>query len=201
VHLTSLKKLEALCSEPRARQYMQANPSREILQPFKEMEVKVLSRIKNLSLVSFVVLPVLISAVSISALAASKTSVSRSIYQGEAHTGKCCSNWGDPIEVVEPDKLVPIVVTWSTDYRANASLITGLRVNGGPCTFYGPAFIRPFTADDETYASRTAQFVIMPGDYKLVPGTNTIQVCGGGVFAETDSVVLGFSTLTARPEK
>jgi len=163
--------------------------------------MKVLSRIKNLSLVSFVVLPLLISAASISALAASKTSVLRTVYQGETHTGKCCSNWGDLIEVVEPDKLVPIVVTWSTDYRANASLITGLRVNGGPCAFYGPAFIRPFTSDDEMYASRTVQFVITPGDYKLVPGTNTIQVCGGGVFDDTDSVVLGFSTLTARTEK
>ena len=162
--------------------------------------MKVLSGIKNLSFVSFLVLPVLISAVSISALAASKSSVSRTIYQGETHTGKCCSNWGDPIEVVEPDKLVPIVVTWSTDYRANASFITGLRVNEGPCAFYGPAFIS-FTSDDEMYASRTVQFVIMPGDYKLVSGTNTIQVCGGGVFNDTDSVVLGFSTLTARPEK
>jgi hypothetical protein len=163
--------------------------------------VKVSSRIKNLSFVSFLVLPVLISAFSISALAASKSSVQRTIYQGETHTGKCCSNWGDPIEVVEPDKLVPIIVTWSTDYRANASLITGLRVNGGPCAFYGPAFIRPFTSDDEMYASRTAQFVIMPGDYKLVAGANTIQVCGGGVFNDSDSVTLGFSTLTARPEK
>ena len=163
--------------------------------------MKVLSRIKKLSLISFVVLPFLISAVSISALAASKTSVSRTIYQGETHSGICCSNWGDPIEVVEPDKLVPIIVTWSTDYRANASLITGLRVNGGPCTFYGPAFIRPFTSDDEMYASRTVQFVIMPGDYKLAPGTNTVQVCGGGVFADSESVILGFSTLTARPEK
>ena len=163
--------------------------------------MKVSPTIKQLSLVSVVVLPALISVVSISASAASKTSVSRTIYQGETHTGKCCSSWGDPIEVVEPDKLVPIIVTWSADYRANASLITGLRVNGGPCAFYGPAFIRPFTSDDDMYASRTVQFVIMPGDYKLAPGTNTIQVCGGGVFADADSVVLGFSTLTARPEK
>jgi hypothetical protein len=163
--------------------------------------VRVFSKIKNFSFMPFLVLPFLISAVSISALAASKTSVQRTIYQGETHTGKCCSNWGDPIEVVEPDKLVPIIVTWSTDYRANAAVITGLRVNGGPCAFYGPAFIRPFTADDETYASRTVQFVIMPGDYKLVPDTNTIQLCGGGVFADTDSVILGFSTLTARAEK
>ena len=192
--------LEALCSELQAHAVKTKKSTQEDPATIKEREVKVFSRIKNPSFVFFV-LPLLISAVSISALAASKTAVQRTIVDGETHTGKCCSDWGDPIEVIEPEKLVPIVVTWSTDYRANASLITGLRVNGGPCAFHGPAFIRPFTSDDEMYASRTVQFVILPGDYKLVPGTTTIQVCGGGVFNDTDSVILGFNTLTARLEK
>lgn len=163
--------------------------------------MKLLSRIKRLSFLTFVVLACLISAVSISALAASKTTVSRTVYQGETHTGLCCSNWGDPIVVEEPDKVVPIIVTWSADYRANAPVFAALRLNGGPCAFYGPAFLEPFTPTGETYTSKTMQWVIMPGDYKLVSGRNTIQVCGGGIFNSTDSITLGFSTITARLEK
>ncbi len=38
----------------------------------------------------------------------------------------------------------------------------------------------------------------MPGDYKLVKGPNEITLCGGGVYSDTDTLTLGFNTLTAR---
>jgi len=47
-------------------------------------------------------------------------------------------------------------------------------------------------------ATITFQWVIMPGDYKLTPGRNVIRLCGGGVSSNTDTITLGFGTLTAR---
>ncbi len=39
----------------------------------------------------------------------------------------------------------------------------------------------------------------MPGDYKLKKGANVVTVCGGAAdpFTETDTINLGFNTLTA----
>ena len=160
--------------------------------------MKHLSEIKKYSVALAVVVSLL---TAMPAMAGSKTTVSRTILQGETHTGLCCTNWGDPISVVEPERPVPIVVTWSGDYRATAPLLVALRLNGGPCTFFGPAYLQPYAPEDETYTSKTMQWVIMPGDYKLVSGQNTIQLCGGGIFNETDTVTLGFSTFTARLDK
>jgi hypothetical protein len=117
---------------------------------------------------------------------------------GGPHTGRCCSVWDESIRVNEPETIVPVVVTWSTDYQSNAPFLSGLSLNGGPCTFFGPASIPPFAPTDETFASITFQWVIMPGDYGLVKGKNLVSLCGGGVFADTDSITLGFNTLAAR---
>jgi hypothetical protein len=118
----------------------------------------------------------------ISALAASKSSVLRVTYPGVTETGKCCFNWDQSLRVIEPERLVPIVVTWSTDYQSNAPFYSGLSVNGGPCAFYGPGNISTFVpADGLGYTTRTVQWLIMPGDYKLVRGANEITLCGGGV--------------------
>ncbi|HVO81835.1 MAG TPA: hypothetical protein VMT28_13955 [Terriglobales bacterium] len=138
-----------------------------------------------------------IAAGSISALAVPMAQVLREVAGGN-HTGKCCSVWDESIRFFEPETMVPVVVTWSADYQANAPFLAGLSLNGGPCTFYGPAAIPTFTSTDDTYASKTFQWVIMPGDYGLVKGPNTICLCGGGVFADTDSITLGFNTLAAR---
>ena len=138
---------------------------------------------------------------SIPALAAPKSSVLRVTYPGVTETGKCCFNWDQTLRVIEPERLVPIVVTWSTDYQSNAPFYSGLSVNGGPCAFYGPGNISTFMPEDGvSYATRTVQWLIMPGDYKLMKGANDITLCGGGVSSDTDMLTLGFSTLTARPE-
>jgi len=41
------------------------------------------------------------------------------------------------------------------------------------------------------------QWLIMPGDYRLVKGANEITLCGGAVYSDTDTLTLGFNTLTA----
>src|SRR3954447_18986137 len=93
------------------------------------------------------------------------SSVLRVTYQGETHTGLCCSTWDAKVSVSEPEKAVPIIVTFSTDYRSNAPFYAALHINGGPCVFYGPAFIAAFAPEDGTYGSKTFQWVILPGDY------------------------------------
>jgi hypothetical protein len=135
---------------------------------------------------------------SISTLAAPKPSVLRVDYPGMTETGKCCFNWDLSLRVIEPERLVPIVVTWSTDYQADAVFYSGLSVNGGPCAFYGPGIISTFVPDDiVSYATRTVQWLIMPGDYKVVKGVNEITLCGGGVYSDTATLTLGFNTLAA----
>ena len=76
--------------------------------------------------------------------------------------------------------------------------MVGFSLNDGPCTFFGPKSIPAFNPGDSTMATITFQWVIMPGDYKLTPGRNVIRLCGGGVSSNTDTITLGFGTLTAR---
>jgi hypothetical protein len=133
--------------------------------------------------------------------AAPAPKVARTTYQGETHVGRCCKLWDAAITVTEPqDKLVPIVVTFSMDYRATAPMYIGLRVNDGVCAFNGPNSVEMFSPAIETqYKPATYQWVVMPGDYKLAKGPNTLTVCGGGIdfFAENDTITLGFNTLSA----
>ena len=141
----------------------------------------------------------LIVAGSTSLLAAPRGSVLRVNLEGVPHTGLCCSIWGQYVRVVEPERLAPIVVTWSTDYQADGPFYVGLSLNGGPCAFNGPFSVPTFVPEDGTsYASRTYQWVFMPGDYKLVKGPNVITLCGGAVHSDADTLTLGFNTLTAR---
>lgn len=136
---------------------------------------------------------------SIPALAAPKPPVLRIDYPGVTETGKCCFNWDLSLRVIEPERLLPIVVTWSADYQSDALFYSGLSVNGGPCAFYGPGVIPTFVPDDiASYATRTVQWLIMPGDYKVVKGVNEITLCGGGVYSDTGTLTLGFTTLTAQ---
>ena len=136
---------------------------------------------------------------SISTLAAPKPPVLRVDYPGVTEIGKCCFDWDLSLRVIEPERLVPIVVTWSTDYQSNAVFYSGLRVNDGPCAFYGPGNISAFMPEDGlSYTTRTVQWLIMPSDYKLVRGANQITLCGGGVYSDTDTLTLGFNTLSAQ---
>ena len=139
---------------------------------------------------------------SVPVLAQTPQKVVRVTYQGETHVGRCCKLWDAAINVIEPQNaLVPIVVTYSMDYRATAPFYIGLRVNDGVCVFNGPSHIQTFSPADETsYTSATFQWVILPGDYKLTKGPNVVTVCGGGVdfFAEYDTITLGANTLAAQ---
>src|SRR5512146_229263 len=125
----------------------------------------------------------------------------RTTYTGETHVGRCCKPWDASITVTEPqDKVVPIIVTFSMDYRATAPFYAGLRLNDGVCGSYGPTNVPTFSPDTEaSFTPVTFQWVILPGDYKLAKGPNTVTVCGGGVdfFAENDTIMLGFNTLSA----
>ena len=132
--------------------------------------------------------------------AANSGGTARVMLQGETHTGYCCSVWSEPVEVVETAVPLPIIVTFSTEYRANSPILVGLRLNNGPCTFYGPASLQAVQPENEMFASSTLQWVIMPGDYKLSKGSNSIRVCGGGL-NESDSISLGFYTLNVRLDK
>src|SRR4051812_28400638 len=132
---------------------------------------------------------------------APESSVNRISYQGETHQGMCCKSWDASVSINEPERQVPIVVTWSTDYRATGPSFVGLRLNDGPCVFYGPAFLPTYAPDDISYSSKTFQWVIMPGDYKLVRGKNTLTLCGGAIFSQNDSVELGFNTMRAELQK
>jgi hypothetical protein len=157
--------------------------------------MKVLS-INKRGLAGFAALVCMIAASSVLSMAANK-SVVRDLNSPITFSGECCSSWTTSVKVIEPEKLAPIVVTWSADYRATTPFYSGVMVNGGPCTFDGPLFIPTATPEDGTYAQRTVQWVIMPGDYKLVPGPNVIKLCGGAVFPG-GTLIVGFNTLTAR---
>src|SRR4051812_46431743 len=164
--------------------------------------MKVLSQINKRSLVLLVVLACLMVLSSVSAFAQTKAPVLRETFQGETHIGRCCTSWDDSVRIAEPEKIAPIVVTFSTDYQSTASFFVGLKLNDGPCAFYGPAFIPAYApADFSDYSSKTFQWVIMPGDYKLVQGRNEIKLCGGGVNSDTGTLTLGFHTLTAHLQK
>jgi ABC-type phosphate transport system substrate-binding protein len=116
------------------------------------------------------------------------------------HIGKCCFSWGDTINVKESSTVVPVVVTWASDYQSNAGFFAGLMVNGGACQFYGAGSVPLFDPSDGTFTSRAYQWIILPSD-GLRPGTNTFTLCGGGQSSDTDSIVLGFRTLAARTSK
>jgi len=113
----------------------------------------------------------------------------------QTFTGLCCSRWGETVLVTEPSIVVPVVVTWSTDYRLTDSRFfhVGVSVNGHPCMFNDLSFFAP---PDGTFISRTIQWVIFPSD-GLIKGTNNITLCGGGGDA-TDSITLAGNTLAVR---
>ncbi len=118
------------------------------------------------------------------------------------YTGPCCSQWDESVTVYEPGVLVPIVVTWSTDYQSNAPFIVGLSLNGGVCVQYGAGSVTAQNPNDGVYKASTAfQWVILPGDYKLRSGRNVITLCGGGLIGDTDSITIWANTLVAHTER
>jgi hypothetical protein len=151
---------------------------------------------RSLSVTLLLVL--MIAGAALSAFAADPGSpVSRISYPGETHKGLCCKTWDAKVTINEPERPVPIIVTFSTGYRATGPFYVGMRLNGGPCVFNGPGYIPTYNPAEFSYASETFQWVIMPGDYLLAKGSNVIKVCGGAVFSGDDTIELGANTLTA----
>lgn len=151
--------------------------------------------IKKHNLAFLAALLCMIVAGSISALAVPPTQTFLT-FTNKTLTGKCCFNWGDTIKVTQPTAVTPVVVTWSAEYRTDDAFYVGLSVNNGPCIAHGPRSIDPYIPADGSGASRTFQWIVDPSE--MVKGTNTFQVCGGGVFNNDDSILLGIRTLAVR---
>jgi hypothetical protein len=162
--------------------------------------MNVISRLNKQGIRLFAVLIFAIAMASGSAMAANK-GIRRSVADG-TYTGPCCSRWDQSVTVYEPSTLVPIVVTWSTDYQSNAPFIVGLSLNGGICTLFGSASVTAQNPDGGVHlAPASYQWVILPGDYGLRSGTNVITVCGGGVQSDTDSITIWGNTLVAHLQR
>jgi len=108
-------------------------------------------------------------------------------------TGACCFLFGPAVTVTEPTNPTPVVVTFTTDYTSNARFFIGLDVNSRGCTFYGSREA-PQTGN---FTPAAYQWVIFPGDAVLLPGVNTIRLCGGPGDPVIGTFNMGFETLTA----
>ena len=119
--------------------------------------------------------------------------------------GLCCFSWLEKVSVTEPDKIVPVIVTWSTDYQSTGDFFAGISVNGGPCKFLGSGSLEKFTTTGRAdgsgqFESRTLQWLVLPSD-GLVTGSNTFSLCGGAASSPTAIIMLGFNTLSVRISK
>jgi len=117
--------------------------------------------------------------------------------------GPCCISLNEFVQVTEPAKPVPVVVTWSADYftvrqNGGGNVLAGLMVNGGPCQLYGSGQL----SDTDFEVQRAFQWIVFPSD-GLVPGLNTFALCGGatGANAETNELEIRGSTLVVRLSK
>jgi hypothetical protein len=120
------------------------------------------------------------------------------VMEPQTFTGGCCFSWNETVSIVEPAKIDPVVVTWSTDMKVGNGvyLAVGLSLNGGPCAALGPGSIRePFGVPDET-DTRVFQFVVLPID-GLQKGPNTFTLCGGGRQGG-ETITIGPNTLEVR---
>jgi hypothetical protein len=135
---------------------------------------------------------------SICALAINNAQIFRYTGSPLTLTGACCFAWGETVSLTEPATVVPVIVTFSSDYQATLEGQVGLSLNGGSCNlFYGPNRLPEFTGGSGgagPYAHIDYQWVIRPTD-GLKVGKNTFQLCGGGSFGGDATIVLGFNTL------
>lgn len=138
---------------------------------------------------------------SICAIAITGTQIFRYTGSPVTLTGACCFNWNETVSITEPATVVPVLVTFSTDYQASLEGQVGLSLNGGSCDlFFGPNRLPEFTLGSGgagPYAHAEYQWVIRPAD-GLKTGKNTFQVCGGGSFGGDATIVTGFSTLAVQ---
>jgi hypothetical protein len=138
---------------------------------------------------------------SISAFAVPPNQVARTV-DVQSITAKCCVLMNPTVSVTEPTAVTPVIVTWSADYNTSGTAQFGLSVNSGPCVAYGPFVVQEpvlISGSNSITVSGTHQWVVSPSD-GLVKGKNTFQVCGGG-FGASQTINIGFSTLTVQINK
>jgi hypothetical protein len=105
------------------------------------------------------------------------------------------------ISLTEPDKVTPVIVTWSADYNTTGTSVVGMSLNGGTCTAYGPFTLQEpqlIAGSNSVTVSGTHQWVLLPSD-GLVKGKNTFQVCVAG-YEEFQTINIGYSTLTVQAQ-
>jgi hypothetical protein len=138
---------------------------------------------------------------SICAIAITGTQIFRYTGSPVTLTGACCSSWNEAVSITEPTTVVPVLVTFSTDYQASLEGQVGLSLNGGSCDlFFGPNRLPEFTGGSGgagPFAHVDYQWVVRPVD-GLKVGKNTFALCGGGSFGGDATIVLGFNTLAVQ---
>ena len=158
--------------------------------------MKVFPKVQNRNIVGLATVALLVVSLAASAFAIPKQQVLLST--GKQLTGKCCSMWGESVSVIEPTAVVPVVVTWSADFAENDEFLVGLSLNGGQCTAYGSRVIaQQSVLGGDGFMNTTHQWVLSPKD-GLVPGTNTVTLCGGGAIANSDTISIGYNTLAVQ---
>lgn len=122
-------------------------------------------------------------------------------FDTQVFTGGCCFLWNESVSVTEPKTVVPVVVTWSTDYKIDfqKSVAAGLSVNGSACQNLGGGRFEHSRVESGQFDTATLQFVIRPSE-GLHTGTNTFTLCGGGLFGG-ESLTIGPNTLQVRLSK
>jgi hypothetical protein len=150
---------------------------------------------KNLAVVIAIVACMMLAA-STSAFAVPASQVSRVLIFNN-FTGLCCFLLNQTVKVTEAAPLVPVIVTWSADVLPNDEFWVGLSLNGGACIAYGSREIDLFSPTLSGYTSTTHQWIVLPSD-GLKKGTNTFELCGGGVYSASDTMVIGLSTLAVQ---
>ena len=161
--------------------------------------MKAFSKAIKRNMACVAVIAVVLIAGSTSAFAIPATQLAR-VLKNQTITGKCCVLFGASVRVTEPSMVVPVVVTWSTDYQnSNEWILSGLSLNGGPCSFYGSGSFPVFKVTNQ-WAGTSHEWIVFPAD-GLVQGVNTFQVCAGGAYTTGAHITFGFNTLAVRISK
>lgn len=119
----------------------------------------------------------------------------------QVFTGGCCFSFNESVSVTEPAKVVPVVVTWSTDFKIDfqKQVAVGLLVNGSGCQNVGGGRFEHSRVEGQQFDTATLQFVIRPSE-GLRAGNNVFTLCGGGLFGG-EILTIGPNTLQVRLSK
>ena len=166
--------------------------------------MKAFPKVKRSNTLFAVALACAVFAGSIFSLAVPAGQVFRYLGEPVTFVGDCCSSWNESVSVTEPSTVVPIVVTFSSDYQASAEGQVGLSLNGGLCNlFFGLNRLPEFnlgSGGKGPFGNVSYQWVIISSD-GLKVGKNELELCGGGSFGDNATIVLGFNTLAVRISK